>query len=112
VEQALDKMENTYEDIYKACLQRTTPFNLDSAHFELLRQIKRERKYVITATDENLGPAVIDTTQYITRAMDDHLPNTANYLELSSDEAHLEEETNFRWICQQLIDNTRGTLTA
>jgi hypothetical protein len=80
-------------------------FNLDKERIELLRQVKNERKcIIISATDKNLGPAVMEIDQYIKGALKDYLDHTETYRELVKEEALLMNEANFRWICYQFID--------
>jgi hypothetical protein len=79
-------------------------FNLDKERIDLLRQVKKERKFIISATDKNLGPAILEIDQYIDRALNDHLDHPETYRELVEEEALLLNEANFRWICHEFID--------
>ena len=40
---------------------------------------------IIAHADKNLGPFVIDTTQYIRWALDNHLLDTSTYIQISKD---------------------------
>jgi hypothetical protein len=79
-------------------------FNLDKERIDLLRQVKKERKCIISATDRNLGPAIMEIDHYIERALNDHLDHTETYRELVREEALLLNEANFWWICHEFID--------
>jgi hypothetical protein len=79
-------------------------FNLDKERIDLLRQVKKERKFIISATDKNLDPAIMEIDQYIERALKDHLDHAETYRELIEEEALLLNEANFRWICHEFID--------
>ena len=46
----------------------------------------------------------METKTYINQAFDDHLNNPINYKEIIEEDAHLINETNFRWICERFID--------
>ncbi len=50
-----------------------------------LRSIKRNGSHVVQATDKNLGPCIMERTVYIHRALQDHLLNKLNYIEISQD---------------------------
>ena len=70
----------------------------------LLKQLKKDRKYIIIAADKNLGPCILDIEFYISRCLGDHLDNTDIYEEVSPIDAMLIQENNFRWICEHFID--------
>ena len=42
---------------------------------------------IIAHADKNLGPAGVDTTQYIRWALNDHLLDTSTYIQVSKDTA-------------------------
>jgi hypothetical protein len=45
-----------------------------------LKAIKKEKKFMVKATDKNLGLAIMETTLYIKRALNNHLLNTTEYI--------------------------------
>jgi hypothetical protein len=69
IETALDEFETTSTDTFKTYRMIPPIFNLDKERIELLRQVKKERKFIISATDKNLGPAIMEIEQYIERCM-------------------------------------------
>lgn len=79
-------------------------YDVKRSSIDLIRSIKKNRKLVITASDKGLGPTIMETSTYINRAFDDHLNNPINYKEIIEEDAHLINETNFRWICERFID--------
>ena len=104
IEDALDEFETNSSDTFKTYRMIPPIFNLEKERIDLLRQVKAMRQFVISATDKNLGPAIMETWQYIERALDDHLDNIETYRELDEEEALLLNEANFRWICHEFID--------
>jgi hypothetical protein len=60
---------------------------------------------MVTATDNNLGPAIMETVVYIKRALTDHLLNIMKYHELSEPEALAMNESTYRLILLHWIDN-------
>jgi hypothetical protein len=105
VESAIKTFETTTNDLFLAsrrCHEPTS--NLGRHALQELRAIKREKKFMITATDKNLGPAVLETELYIHRSLKDHLLNQTNYLELSENEALATNELVFRTILDEWVD--------
>lgn len=52
-----------------------------------LQFFKTSSKYLVTKTDKNLGPAIIERDIYIQRAFQDHLLDPVTYRQLPDDEA-------------------------
>jgi hypothetical protein len=104
IEAALDEFETTSTDTFKTYRMIPPILNLDKEQIGLLRQVKKERKFIISATGKNLGPAIMEIEQYIERAMIDHLDHTETYREPDEEEALLLNETNFRWIYHEFVD--------
>ena len=65
--------------------RRTT--NLLPIQQRAIAALVKRTDVLIVNCDKNLGPAVIDTTTYVSRAYSDHLANTDTYEELTQDEA-------------------------
>lgn len=55
----------------------------------LIRQLKASPDFHITATDKNLGPAIMERTTYIKRCLQDHLLDKATYRRLSETSAQV-----------------------
>jgi hypothetical protein len=67
---------------------------------------QEEKKYIVTTTDKNLGPAILETNLYIQYALDDHLLNQLNYQKLSENEANAKNKlVVFRVILAKWIDS-------
>jgi hypothetical protein len=80
--------------------------NLNPIQSIALRQLKRNPNITIKPTDKNLGPATMDTEDYITQILKEHLL-TADYNQLSKTEAHLKMDqlkTNFKNLIQSNLD--------
>ena len=69
--------------------------NLEKCKIDLLQEIKKNRKYIIIATDKNLGPAIMEIDYYIHRCLANYLDDKNTYKELSEMEAQLINHENF-----------------
>ena len=111
----IEKAINNFEESIKKAFQQSQKVphvgNLDKAKIELLRIIRKERKYIIVAADKNLGPCILELEQYINRCLSDHLDKKATYQELSELDAVILNENNFRWICGTFIDKPPKVLS-
>ena len=76
----------------------------------MLTQIKKEQKFIVIATDKNLGPAIMEINYYIQRCLTDHLNQTNTYKELSEMDTRILNEENFCFICTHFIDNSKATI--
>ena len=66
-------------------LSQTKPnHNLTKLQRKILLQLKQNKNITICLSDKNLGPVLIDTTQYIHLAIDNHLSNSNVYDNLPS----------------------------
>jgi len=80
--------------------------NLNPIQSIALQQLKRNTNITIKPTDKNLGPAAMDTEDYITQILKEHLL-TADYNQLSKTEAYLKMDqlkTNFKNLIQSNLD--------
>ena len=59
---------------------------------------------MVSNTDKDLGPAIMEITKYIDLCLRNHLNNKNNYCEVDVTEAAIIDETNFCWICERFID--------
>ena len=85
--------------------------NLEEHKIDLLRMIKKGRKFVVIATDKNLGPAIMEIEYYIHRFLTDHLDDTDTHKVLSETEARQFNVDNSRFICKHFIDDPKDNLT-
>ena len=111
VETAIDTFEKKTTEAFKRSWKRPHIENLSAIKIDLLKKIKKERKYIVIASDKNLGPCIIEIKQYINRCLTDHLNNAATYKELPELEARLINDNNFRFICEHFIDNRKATIS-
>jgi hypothetical protein len=65
----------------------TPTSNLSQRQEKLLEALKKAKQFVITPTDKNLGPAILERSQYIERCFQDHLLNKATYHRLNDPES-------------------------
>ena len=68
--------------------------NITKNHASLLQSICGNENIIIAHAEYNLGPAGIDTTQYICWALNNHLLYTSTYIQVSKDEAKNQSPTS------------------
>jgi hypothetical protein len=106
VEAALNAFESRSTALFhRSRLHANQLSNISAAALREIKAIKKEKKFMVTATDKNLGPAIMETTLYIRRCLDDHLLNTTNYCELTETEALALNEHTYRRILLHWIDD-------
>jgi hypothetical protein len=66
--------------------RRVTP-NLTPYQGRLLRLLKASDEFIVFPSDKNLGPVILERTEYIRRAHADHLSNSTTYKQLTETEA-------------------------
>jgi hypothetical protein len=59
----------------------------------------------VTATDKNLGVAILEMSLMIERALSDHPLDTSNYIELTNAAAQQINEASFRLILRTMVDD-------
>jgi hypothetical protein len=72
--------------------------NLTPRQHEILLALQNDKRFIIGATDKNLGPFIIERDVYIERCFQDHLLNTSNYKRLTDEAAR-----TMRYNTQSLI---------
>ena len=93
IEKAFNKFE---EATRKAFQKRPHVGNLDKTKIELLRTIRKKRRFIIVAADKNLGLHILEIEQHINRCLSNHLVKKETYKELTELEAVVLNEKNFR----------------
>jgi hypothetical protein len=53
----------------------------------MLTSLRKAKQFVIMPTDKNLGPAILERSQYIERCFQDHLLNKMTYSRLTEPES-------------------------
>jgi hypothetical protein len=76
-----DKQHHLETKYTKRNLSNLTPFQT-----KILLQLRQNTNIVIKPSDKNLGPAVLDTSRYITQVLEEHLL-TKDYRQLSREDA-------------------------
>ena len=84
---ALREFRFEVEEATKPLLKKRNCSNLPLRYIHHLRNIKRSSDVIVTATDKNLGAAIIDTKTYIQRNLKDHLLDATRYRRFDSKEA-------------------------
>jgi hypothetical protein len=108
VEHAINTFETRTSELFQHSRSLHHEPNLTSSELKALRAVKKEGKFVVTATDKNLGPAVMESHLYVRRSLDDHLLNPTNYEELQMADALTINTQNFRSILKQFVDDRRN----
>jgi len=84
--------------------------NLTTHQLQTLKTLQKNTNFIIKPTDKNLGPAIMDTTQYIQQVLKEHLLTT-DYKQLT----HLEAKNRMEKIqsnLKQIININQDQLTA
>ena len=63
--------------------------NLSKFQYNMMQEMRQDRRFIICLTDKNLGPAILERDVYINRALQDHLLKPANYQQLDPDRAKI-----------------------
>jgi hypothetical protein len=111
IEKAMDNFDTATKKAFEKSWAKPHIANIDKKRVDLLRKMKKERKYIVVAADKNLGPCIMEIEQYINRCLTDHLNITDTYKELPEIEARIINEENFRWVCKHFIDDPKANLT-
>ena len=67
--------------------KRRVPSNLLSHQLRALQHLQNQDEFLIVQCDKNLGPAIIEHTTYIRRALTDHLQHVNTYRQLTNNVA-------------------------
>jgi hypothetical protein len=104
IEAAMSKFEQETRLAFQNSRRLKHEFNLPPKVIQDLRRLKKDRIFTVTGTDKNLGTAIMETSLYYRRALDDHLLNPNNYEEITADEAFEYDECNYRRILRSMVD--------
>ena len=84
-----DRLANFRRQIRRTMkVKRPKTTNLLPFQTRALSTLAERTDVLVVSCDKNLGPALINTTTYISRAFEDHLDCKATYKELTEEEAH------------------------
>ena len=92
-------------ELSKRFKRKQFPSNLLPTQRRLLQTIILSDKLFVIRTDKNLGPAIIERTEYIKRAYLDHLSDKLTYRRLTHAEAHLRIRTVTGMVQRFIIRN-------
>ena len=84
-----DRLQNFEAELKPQFLRRRGKPNLLQHQQRALDALQTQRKFLIAPCDKNLGPAVIETSDYISMAFRDHLSDRKTYKRLSEQECNL-----------------------
>jgi hypothetical protein len=88
----------------------TPTSNLSQRQEKLLNTLCKAKQFVVTPTDKNLGPAIMEQSQYIERCFQDHLSNESIYQRLSLQNATT-HRYNLRGAIIRAISNGKKLLS-
>jgi hypothetical protein len=89
--------------------QRRVRTNLTPYQQKLLANLRDSDDFIVLPTDKNLGPAIIERSEYTKRAFDDHLNDETTYHRLTSTDA-TDRITVITKQIQQFIENEAYSL--
>lgn len=73
-----------------------------------MKCIKEELKYIVIATDKNLGSVIVEIEYYIHQCLNDHLDKKDTCKELTKIKTLLLNEEIVRFIYTHFIDNSKA----
>jgi hypothetical protein len=79
--------------------------NLPPAQLKRLDEIREDKRIIVIPTDKNLGPAILDRSDYIERCLNEHLLNTDNYTQLNEAEASRRRDQTVRRLKELTVWN-------
>jgi len=68
IEWTIDKFEKDCNTAFRKSHKRAFKANLAREDIAMLKQVRRDRKFIIVNTDKNLGPSIMEIDLYIRRA--------------------------------------------
>jgi hypothetical protein len=87
IENALQDFTTALKRLIQANRQRRR-HNLPASTRGVIAQIGLDnKKFIVTFTDKNLGPAILERATYKKRCLQDHLLDQATYLQLTQTQA-------------------------
>jgi hypothetical protein len=108
IERALDSFASETATLFRHNRSGLHLYNLSPSDLHGLRKLKKDLAYCVTATDKNLGVAILEMSLMVERALSDHLLDTSNYLELTEESAQGINEASFRLILRSMVDDRRN----
>ena len=79
-------MENTLENKLSHHKYFATT-NMTRVQHNMLKDLQENENFIVTPSDKNLGPCILEREIYIQRALKDHLMDETSYRQLQEDEA-------------------------
>jgi hypothetical protein len=82
-----ERVNNFIKKIFELFKKRKARSNMLPFQRRILADLRASKTHVIINADKNLGPCIIERSQYIQRALQDHLLDTTTYKKLSARQA-------------------------
>ena len=105
VENSIDIFETATAKLFSSSRKLPHIPNISQNELQALKNVKVEGKYVVQATDKNLGPCIMEKTKYIHRALNDHLLDSTNYNEITKEKAELIMVMLYKLILANFVDD-------
>jgi hypothetical protein len=100
IEKAITQFEKATADAFLDYRRLKYDYNLNPATLQTLRDIRLSKRFCVTATDKNLGPAILEMDQYIERteistrtAAELDLANNRRILKLTVDDRCMDKDS-------------------
>jgi hypothetical protein len=97
------RVNNFIKGIFKIFKKKRVRSNMLPYQRRLLATIRNSKTHVIINADKNLGPCIIERSQYIQRALQDHLLDRTTYKQLTPTQAKRQIE-NLKTKLQQFLE--------
>ena len=105
IEDSMMFMASEIEDQIAKNIRRRH-FNLSKQQRHTLQRIQQDLRFIVVATDKNLGPAILERDNYIERVYTDHLDCRVTYLKVQHHDA-IDFVADTKMILLQTSSNSR-----
>ena len=100
----MDNFKTQTNEAFRTSRNTEHTYNLPPETIQKLRALKKDKQFRVTATDKNLGPAIMEMDVYIRHALV-HLDDRKQYRKKSQTTAAELDDANYRRILRGTVDN-------
>jgi hypothetical protein len=105
VKEAMDEFEKPTSEAFRTSRDAGHTYNLQPETIQKLRALRKDQQFHVTATNKNLGPAIMEMDVYIWQVLV-HLDGRLQYREISQTTAAKLDNANYRRILLGTVDNS------
>jgi hypothetical protein len=105
LEHALNSFASKTTTLFRTTQSTSHVYNLSPSDLHGLCKLKKDLVYCVTATEKNLGVAILEMSLMIECALSDHLLDTLSNIELTAEAAQQINEASFRLILRSMVDD-------